>query len=396
MRSPIFSNISTFFVFAILFIPKITLVPIPGYWQGIRIEDILILIFFFQIIYYDRKIKIFDNKRIYNNFYYYLLILLFSEIVASFYKDVNIILTIRLFQYFILIFLFEELIIDKKNLSYYLKIYLLINLIFAILQKLKLVGSITSLGFLDTDHFLSQRSMGLTGGSWELGVIVSIIFFIFTFIKKNNYELFIVFIISLICCYLAEGRANFVALITSTFIYLVYSNKIYIYHKIIIFTIIAIILFLFNTQLYELKFINKIIGIDFNFLNKLFFATLNNIELNVDTIPNPEVHLSIWYRMKEWRMAFEIINSNNLSLLIGAGLTKIYTESVYLRILLSSGVVGILYVLIVIAKVRIYLLVFFLISGAFLDLFMSIKIFSFTLLLIYVIKDKYVKKNNIE
>ena len=55
-----------------------------------------------------------------------------------------------------------------------------------ILQKLKLVGSFTSFGYFDPSHEQSQRPMGITGGSWEIGVLCGIIFLIFTRIKRNN------------------------------------------------------------------------------------------------------------------------------------------------------------------------------------------------------------------
>ena len=41
---------SLLFFLVIMFIPKIDVLPIAGYWQGIRIEDILILAFFLTFI----------------------------------------------------------------------------------------------------------------------------------------------------------------------------------------------------------------------------------------------------------------------------------------------------------------------------------------------------------
>lgn len=380
-------NINIIIIFIILFIPKISLIPIPGYWQGIRSEDLLIFFSLFSLYQIRERLYVYNKSSIYISIFHYFLIILISEIIYSFYENTNLILFLRFLEYFVLLYLFEIEQISKKIVSKLLKYYLLVNLFTAILQYFKLIGSLTSLGYLGPNHFLNIHPMGITGGSWELGAISAIIFLIFTVIKKNNFELVFIFIISLSCAFLAAGRANFIGLVTSGFLYFAFISKISTRNKIFFLLIILSTFVLFYEFLLKLSFIQKIIYLDFNFIIDLLISTIAGIEIPKNDIPNPEVHLSIWYRMMEVRWVLEKLNSNPMLWVTGTGFGKIYTDTFYLRVIMSSGLIGVLYFFFLFFNIRLYILAFYLIAGAFLDLFMSMKIFCFTLLLIYVLKN---------
>ena len=64
------TNIFIFLFLIIIFVPKIDLISIPGFWQGIRIEDVII--FFVGItMLVNRGILIFSNKKLYNGWFYF-------------------------------------------------------------------------------------------------------------------------------------------------------------------------------------------------------------------------------------------------------------------------------------------------------------------------------------
>ena len=80
-------------------------------------------------------------------------------------------------------------------------------------------------------------------------------------------------------------------------------------------------------------------------------------------------------------MFYNEYNTNILTQLFGTGMSSIYVESLIVRIWFTTGVVGVLLILLLLGQVKIYQLVFFIISGFTLDIFVSFKIFLMTLLL---------------
>jgi len=390
-------NINTrylFCIFVVLFMPKINLIPIPGYWQGIRLDDILIL--FTSCIYFlnNANKPLINKKGIYDSVFYYLILIFVSNILSIYLLGtVEIIMMIRLAEYFLLLYIFDSAVLSKNLISRVLKYYLLANFIVSILQYYKMLGSITSVGFLSPDHFLSQRSMGLTGGSWELGVVVSLIFLIFTIIKKNNQELFFVYIIGLGCAFLAHGRGNFVAHLICGILYFTTAKDIKVTTKVIVFCILFILSFIFQDSITNLTLFERILSIDLSNVFQMGINAFSGASTNVTEIGRADLYLSIWYRFEHWKQILATMNSNYLFWLFGIGFNVLYTESVYLRVIMTTGVLGCVYLATQILRVKVYILVYFLISGLFLDLFISMKIYCFTLLLIYVIKKKKLTRN---
>ena len=86
MKNFINLNPKTSIILSIILVifPKIDLIPIPGYWQGIRVEDFIILFFMLYILFnldsIFSKFKI--NKFQYKNFYYFFLYLIFRYIIG--------------------------------------------------------------------------------------------------------------------------------------------------------------------------------------------------------------------------------------------------------------------------------------------------------------------------
>lgn len=374
-----------FFFVTLMFIPKIDIVHIPGYWQGIRLDDILIFCFFISYVIQVKNLIYHSNMK-FRGFIIFFIYIIISNLFAIFSGiDVKFLMLIRFSEYIVLIYFFDNFKIDLKTLKKIIYLFLIINLIIAFLQYWKIIGSISSVGYLDSDHFLSSRSSGLTGGSWELGMLSSLSFFIIHLIEKDYKKLALAFIVTNTLLILAAGRANFVAFNFACFFLYLFNNKIYFFQKLLLFifilTSILTIKFFYIGSLFE-----KIFLIDPQYLFTIFYeAIFNDNLIERDELKDIDVYLSFWYRVVAWKMFIDQVIENSLNIFFGLGFNMIYFDSLMIRIFVSHGLLGILIILILSLRINLYLLVFFIISGTFLDLFISMKIYFFTLVLVYVI-----------
>ena len=104
-------SIEFLILFILLVFPKINLVKIiPSSYQGIRVEELIIL-FIGLFLIYNRKLEIKKNDLGYN-FYLYFLFFLISSILGSIYYD----------QVFLVILRYVELYLDKNNSFLFLKL----------------------------------------------------------------------------------------------------------------------------------------------------------------------------------------------------------------------------------------------------------------------------------
>ena len=384
---------SLLFFLVIMFIPKIDVLPIAGYWQGIRIEDILILAFFLTFISKSNNL-IYHQNLIYKNFLIFFIYIFISNLAAIFSGiEIKIVMVIRAFEYIVLLYFFDNFRISKAKLKKILYIYLYINFFIAILQYFKLVGSISSLGYLNPQDILSLTPMGLTGGSWELGAIASIIFFIFCEIEKKSRNLIILFVIVNLLLIFASGRGNFIAFNGACALLFLFNPKMDIYFKFFLI-FLSFIFFMVLKSFFFISFFQKIFLIDLNYLITLFNQGIfhNNLP-TPDELEDMRIYLSFWYRVRDWSIFINQVTESNINILFGIGLKHIYYDSFLIRLFVSTGIFGIILMLLMSLRLKIYLLFFFLVSGAFLDLFISMKIYFFTLLMLYV--HKHVTKKNI-
>ena len=93
---------------------------------------------------------------------------------------------------------------------------------------------------------------------------------------------------------------------------------------------------------------------------------------------------SIAARLEHWFILYNAFLTNNCTILFGSGGIFPYYESTIFRILFCTGLVGFFVVLFMIRKLPLYMIIFFIISGITLDLFLSLKIFFATLLYFYL------------
>ena len=260
MKNFINLNPKTSIILSIILVifPKIDLIPIPGYWQGIRVEDFIILFFMLYILFnLDSIFSTFKiNKFQYKNFYYFFLYLLFSNIVGILSGlDVKIIMIIRICEYIFYLFLIDSLNISKKFLVNLFFIFAILNLIIGILQINDVVGSISSLGFLGPEHEINSRVLGLMGGSWELSIFTTLSYIFIYKNDKSKIKVFSMFLISLFLVIVSESKTQTIAFVLVNFLLLIQSRNYIFLFSFIILSLISL-LFIDIPILYKIKNLN--------------------------------------------------------------------------------------------------------------------------------------------
>ena len=391
-------KVKYFFLFMVIFLPKIDLfqIPINRVHQGPRIEDIILLFFALYLFIPKKKLLlIWSEKFIFKNWLIFFCIIMFFNIIHLFNgKSLNLLIFLRIFEYAVLI-IFLNNFLNKKNIFKIIKAFIIINFIVVLLQTFNLLGSMSSLGYLPPDHILNQRAYGTLGGSWELGIVFGILS-LACFRARNQLKnyLFYMSLCSIIIV-LSFGITNLIAYLASiTFILWVsfYKNikeislKYIVYAIIITFVILMTIfytdlhLFLFS-KLENNQFVLRLSKIDFFYLHEVYrdyFMTGHIPTLN--EVKDPNTHYSIILRLAAWQNSIMEFQATDLAKFIGIGLNELYLESIIIRAITGVGIIGCMFIFFSIMNVPIYFLIFILISGINIDLFISIKIFIFTFL----------------
>lgn len=376
------NDIFFYFYIIVLFFPKIDLIGVPGFYQGIRLEDLILFGYAIYIIYnYNEKII---NNDLVQKFlpllYYFFIIFIGSYIGKVSGSKIAYITLVRVLEYSLLVIFLCNIKINRDQILKIIKFYVLINIIFVILQKLNLIGSFTSLGYLDANHELSTRVMGLSGGSWELGVIMGLCYFIVVKFERPSFKKIIFYFFIVLYLNLeAQSRINFIGFIIANIFFLkefTTRRKFIVLISSFFSFLIAGIIFI---DFLDFTSLQRLIKTDYTqsleiLKNFILFLELPNRDL-LDTSV-----WSLWYRLSLWLKIIPDYFTNFLTILFGAGNYIVYYESGLLRIILTTGIIGLIYSIYMFRKIEIYILVYFLITGLTLDIFNSFKIFSFTIL----------------
>ena len=266
------------------------------------------------------------------------------------------------------------------------------------MQETGLFGSFTSIGYLEPGNPLNTRNTGLTGGSWELGVIASLCYFIIISIEKPKLPLiFIYLIITIYLNLIAESRINFIAFCVANLFFLKSYIKNYEYFYtiiiIILITLISVVsLKYLNFQLLDNPF-DRLISTDYlqsmeilkNFFLVFELPQLGDLDVTV---------WSLWYRLSLWEKLIIPYIDNFFTIIFGHGTYAVYYESAILRVVLTTGLIGTIYTIFMIRKLEVYIVCFFLIAGLTLDVFNSFKIFGFTVLYYRLLYEKNSYRRN--
>ena len=383
-RLDINKSIEFLILFILLVFPKINLIKIVySSHQGLRIEEFAIF-FIGLFLIYNRKFEIKKNDLGYN-FYLFFLFFLISSILGTIYYDQVFLVILRYVEYLVILIFFNRYNPDTQIVLKVIKSFLILNLIFTLLQYFHLFGEFSSLGYQSPENFDNDRPNGLTGGPWELANMSAILFFaILLFEKDKSISKNIYLIICIFLIIFSISRTVYIAFAISFLFYFydrVVSKKKFI-AVVLSFIVLSIIIFL-----------------NFNFIkiNQDYFKVFGMV---IDLLVHKEVYPLKYYdpklwsiaaRLQHWFFLYEAFLTNNMTILFGSGGIFPYYESTILRILFCTGLVGFFVVLYMIRKMPLYMLIFFIISGITLDLFLSLKIFIATLFYFYL--RNTVKKN---
>jgi len=430
-------------IIVFIFNPKIDIISFPGYWQGVRLDDLIIL---FYSIYFIIK----SNIRIYpdlinNKIFGFNLIIFFPYMVFSiligkyFGLSPSIILFLRYCEYIALIIILNQLDPKKDQIILLFKLYILINFIVVLIQYFGFLGGFTSRSCLITpysEHLLylypdflnncfdkdkiesicflncgfdtlknytpssafvdnsnnTYRVPGITGGPWELLVNLSICLFTLAIFEKNKKKIIPFLLMTLIMMIIDQSRGViFGFLAGSIFVLGDLKKTIKVFF---IFFILLIFIYFFDILNFKQILDDKFI-IDYFKLFKIIIGAFSGNLPPIETITGTGLE-SMYWRAHAWAPSLSVLQKSNLLLLFGAGnsfdannLPLIYNESLIIKVITSYGIIGSLISLFLIRKLPIFFIVFILVTGITLDLFISFKIFVFSCIFLFIyFKDK--------
>ena len=400
------------------FSPKIDLVGFPGYWQGIRLDDIVILLcsIYFLISY---KFKIYPNL-INSKIFGFNLIIFFPYIViSSLIAELSgaphsMILLLRYCEYMALILILNQLNPPTDKIILVFKIYILINFLIVLLQYFNLIGGFTSRGgciieqtssiyrcydkaditsicffncgydfiknYQPAGQFLLNRVPGITGGPWELSVNLAISFFGLVLCEKNLKKLIPYILMILIMMIIGQSRGIIFGFLVGSFFLINDFKKIL---KIIFFFIIFLSLMYFFNFFNFKEIFNERFLLDYFSLIKLITGIFSKSLPSADTFIGTGLE-SMYWRVESWHKSISVLTENNYLLIFGTGGNNLYEESIFIRIITTYGIIGTLLVLYLMRKLPFFFIVFLLVTGFTIDLFISFKIFLFTCLFLII------------
>ncbi len=373
--------IEFFILFILLIFPKLNIINLAGYHQGIRIED-LIIIYLTLFLILSNSFEIKKNDLGFN-FIIYFFIILISIIHGSLYFDQKWIILPRYLEYIILLIYFNRHNPNVDSIFAILRLYLILNLFTVVLQQLGLFGEISSLGYESPANLTDDRPTGLTGGPWELSNCSAIIFFTLLLDKKKSLtSRYIYSIIAIYLIFVTQSRAIAVSFF--------FALSLYMYLKYIKFSKIYFFLILLITSLICF-FIIINISKNFFIFDEVYFQLIQMFQDFVFYQQKPDLNQldgKLWsmaYRIDHWLIMYKKFLLNPFTIVFGTGSTTIYYESAIFRILFGAGIFGFIFVLFAVRKFPIHMFVLLLITGLTLDLLLSFKIFLTILFYCYIL-----------
>ena len=399
----IIKNLIVFFLCVIFFLPKISLINIPGYHQGLRFENFIALLLLITLI-VTKRLELKYNDYNYIKFYLFFVVI---TITSSYIGWINLIRVeslyiLRLLEILPFCFLlFKSSLINSKIIETLAKYFFLACFIGIFLQRFGLMGSFDNNQYTG---FSPDRLSAFTGGPWEMAMMISLSFFLilpFCTYKKKKFLFYL--ILTLIILILSKNKGVTIAFVLSIFLYFIYQEKKFNIRR-SLFALICLILSttLLITFFPELKSLSEYEiqrWIDLNSDANDFFGNLILLDINYvyqalkeffifgyvrDMADVSPINYSLHYRIIWWAEAREHFVTNFSTMIFGSGAAVVYYESFIVRIIFTLGLMGTLFFLYVLVKLPIYLISFFLISSMTIDFTASYKITILLILLHYV------------
>lgn len=411
-----------------IFNPKLDIISIPGYWQGIRLDDLVILFYSIYFI-FKNNFKIYPNlihnKIIGFNWIVFFPYFVLSIIVGSYFKiDPSFIILLRYCEYMALIIILNQLDPSKDKILILFKIYIILNFIVVLFQYFDFIGGLTSRGgcvddsfndivisrcynkghvtsicffncdydfiknYIPAGNFRLNRVPGITGGPWELSTNLAISFFGLILFEKNLKKLLPYLLMIIIMMIVGQSRGIIFGFL-SGLLFILNDYKKTFKLSIIFFTFL-IVIYLFNFFDFR-QIINDKFLLDYIFLVKIIFSPFTGNLPPIESVTNTGLE-SMYWRAHAWQNYLLNLKQSKVLLFFGMGIgSHLYSESLIIGVLTSFGLVGGLIALFMIRKLSFFFIIFILVTGITIDLFVSFKIFVFTCLIL-ILLSKYKKE----
>lgn len=352
--------LATYLIIFLLIIPKINVIGISNYWQGIRVENFISLILLVLILFNPKNYKFSDDYK-----FFLFCSFIFLSYSVGFMSGVspNMLVFARIIEYSVFVIFFSNSNLDYKKIINFFKLLIIINLLVSLLQYFELVGFFSSRGYYAPDYGL-WRSAGIFSGSWESSFITSVLYFIIYQNDKKKINIYLV--LTLIILFLAGTRGVMVPFFLSVIFLYLGRFKINLYH------LIMLPLVSYGFYFFTLKYFSLDIFVLFESFIRLVFFNQNMFN---DLSITPNEYYSWAYRLIAWSADANSFNINLYTNLFGTGYTNIYYESFIIRILFANGIVGLLVLFILSLRIKFYMLFFLLLSGLSVDYVASFKMF---------------------
>tara|TARA_B100000401_G_scaffold425038_1_gene354380 strand:- start:224 stop:1417 length:1194 start_codon:yes stop_codon:yes gene_type:complete len=366
------SSFSIILIPFLLVIPKVNLISIPGFWQGIRLEDIVTLLMLVFMILNSNKYTLkfnHPNTKFFVFIAYVFLSYLIGYLSGISFGYIDLITIARVIEYSTIVLYFSNVNFNKDNnkkIILFLKILIIINFLVSIGQYFELVGYYSSRGYHEP-NFDYWRVFGILSGSWELSFVTSISYFVIYLETKKKINVYL--ILTLIILFLAGTRGiQFPFILTIVILYFPELIKIQTKLKFIIYTFIFVSIFYF---MYFVQDINIFFLLK-SLIDLMFYGYVPDFS---DLSKSEVVYYSWVHRLKDWLIYYELMNTNLITFLFGTGFSSIYYESFNFRILFGTGLFGFLLLILLTFRINVFIIIFLFITGITLDFTSSFKQF---------------------
>ena len=168
----------------LLFLPKVNLIDVAGESAGLRVDDVVLLLLVPLVVLALAIRRRPSVSRAECAFVVMLTCFLISNFVnLALFGRSNPLYALRFAEYFTFFYIGAYC---GGGLAFFCYALLAVNGILMVLQGFGVVGGFASEGYVQT---ASNRPIGLTGGPWEIGAVINIIFATLLYDGKRNYWL---------------------------------------------------------------------------------------------------------------------------------------------------------------------------------------------------------------
>lgn len=353
-------KICLFMLIAILLLPKINLISISGSNTGIRIDDILILLYCLYYIFCGEflKLKIYRSKTFFYTsiiFFLFSILSIFSGLfVGTLTRSfIAVLALLRKFEYFIFVFIGVSYVShggSYKEVRRVLDIVFLLLGVIAVFQILGIIGSFNGGVY---DYRFGSRCSATFNGAYEYAAYLNIMlpFYLYDIskyksIKSIKIKNIFYYVFCAILMLFTESRTSLIVFVLITIYFVVFKFKQSVRGTSLIIIIFAIVFLMLNfnsisifRRFYSLNISQMFKDLVYLWEHRDFDAFMKNWNYIYDyaiktTDPSFTIRLSKW---------FDCIDGMLRSPLFGYGLNVYPTlDGNWVKIFCENGLLGLI------------------------------------------------------